>query len=398
MVTPTGKGQGMRIINANVISDGLIHPDMCVVIDDTTIKDISPMNQLARHSDLPTLDIKGDMLCAGFIDIHTHGCAMFDTMDASEKSFDEIAKFHFQNGETTFLPTTLTASLGSITKVLDCFRRYKSAFPVNLPGIHLEGPFLSAANRGAQPERFLLTPDKDSIDFVVRNSDIIRLITIAPDLANIRPLIEACVENGIVVSGGHDAAIETEVYDAMLSGLRSVTHIFCSSSTLSRRNFERHIGITEVALSTDALYVEAIADGSHLPYPLFNLLYKCKGYERIILVSDSMRATGMPRGRYYVGEANEGTLVEVTDKVAMLPDKSKFAGSITPVRKMVEGLARNTDVPLAKIVYMATTSPARLLHFKNKGDVRKGFEAKLNVLSAQGVLLRTIADDKVFER
>jgi len=388
----------MRIINANVISDGLTHPDMCVVIDDKIIKDLIPMNQITKQSDQTTLDIKGNMLCAGFIDIHTHGCAMFDTMDASEKSFDEIAHFHFQNGETTFLPTTLTASLGSIAKVFDCFRRFKTTFPVSLPGIHLEGPFLSAVNRGAQPERFLLTPDRDSIDFVVKNSDVIRLITVAPDLPNIKPLIEACVENGIVVSGGHDDAIETEVYEAMLSGLRSVTHIFCSSSTLSRRNLERHIGITEVALSSDALYAEAIADGAHLPYALFNLLYNCKGYERIVIVSDSIRATGMPKGNYYVGESNEGIRVEVTDKVAMLADKSKYAGSITPVRKMVEGLRRNTDIPLAKIVYMATTSPASLLHFKKTGDVRKGYEAKLNVLSPEGVLLRTIVNDTVFER
>ena len=338
------------------------------------------------------------MLCAGFIDIHTHGCAMFDTMDASEKSLDEIADFHFKNGETTFLPSTLTASLGSIAKALDCFRKYKAKSPVSLPGIHLEGPFLSAFNRGAQPERFLLTPDRENIDFVKSNSDVIRLITLAPDLPNVTSLIEACVQNDIVVSGGHDNAIETEVYDAMRAGLQSVTHIFCSSSSLSRRNFERHIGITEVGLSNDALFAEAIADGAHLPYPLFNLLYKCKGFERIVIVSDSMRATGMPKGSYYIGEQNEGTRVEVTDKVAMLADKSKFAGSITPVRKMVEDLARNTDVPLAKIVYMATTSPARLLHFEKKGDVRRGYEAKLNVLSPQGVLLRTIVNDTVYER
>jgi N-acetylglucosamine-6-phosphate deacetylase len=161
---------------------------------------------------------------------------------------------------------------------------------------------------------------------------------------------------------------------------------------------ERHIGITEVALSSDALYAEAIADGAHLPYALFNLLYKCKSYERIVIVSDSIRATGMPKGNYYVGESNEGIRVEVTDKVAMLADKSKYAGSITPVRKMVEGLRRNTDIPLAKIVYMATTSPASLLHFKKTGDVRKGYEAKLNVLSPEGVLLRTIVNDTVFER
>jgi N-acetylglucosamine-6-phosphate deacetylase len=387
----------MRIINARVISDGLIHPDLCVEIDDTIIKDIIPMSQCIKRSDQTTLDIHGGLLCAGFIDIHTHGCAMFDTMDASETSFDEMTKFHFQNGETTFLPTTLTAPLGSIAKALDCFRRYKTSLPVRLPGIHLEGPFLSAFNRGAQPERYLLTPGGDNIDFVVRNSDVIRLITVAPDLPNIKALIEASVEHGVVVSGGHDNAIETEVYDAMLSGLRSVTHIFCSSSTLSRRNCERHIGITEVALSSHALYAEAIADGAHLPYPMFNLLYRCKGYEKIVIISDSIRATGMPPGSYYVGEANEGTRVDVTEKVAILADKSKFAGSITPVRKMVEGLARNTDIPLAEIVYMATTSPANLLHLKKTGDVKKGYEAKLNVLSAEGVLLRTIANDRVFE-
>jgi len=388
----------MRIINANVISDGLVHPDLCVEVDEKVIRDIFPMSQFTRQAGQATLDIQGNLLCPGFIDIHTHGCAMFDTMDASEKAFDEMTKFHFQNGDTTFLPTTLTASLGSITKALDCFRRYKTELPVRLPGIHLEGPFLSAFNRGAQPERYLLTPDRDSIDFVVRNSDVIRLITVSPDLPDVKLLIEASAEHGIVVSGGHDNAIETEVYEAMLAGLRSVTHIFCSSSTLSRRHGERHIGITEVGLSSDALYAEAIADGAHLPYPMFNLLYRCKGYEKIVLVSDSIRATGMPPGSYFVGEANEGTRVDVTDRVAILADKSKFAGSITPVRKMVEGLKRHTDIPLAEIVSMATTSPARLLHFERTGDVRKGYEARLNVLSPEGVLLRTIADDRVFER
>lgn len=388
----------MRIINASIISSGMTYPDMCLEIDEKIIRDIFPMRQLSSHDGQATLDLQGMMLCAGFIDIHTHGCAMFDTMDASAASFDEMTKFHFQNGVTTYLPTTLTASLGSIAKALDCFRGYRPSLPVNLPGIHLEGPFLSAFNRGAQPERYLLTPERDAVEFVVRNSDVIRLITVAPDLPNVTRLIEACVERGIVVSGGHDNAIETEVYAAMLSGLRSVTHMFCSSSTLSRRSGERHIGITEVALGTDALYAEAIADGAHLPYPLFNLLHRCKGHERIVLVSDSIRAAGMPPGQYFVGEANEGIRVEVTDKVAILPDKSKFAGSITPVRKMVEGLRRHTGIPLAEIVFMATTSPANLLRFKNIGDVRKGYEAKLNVLSAEGVLLQTIANDRVFER
>jgi len=387
----------MRIINANVISDGLVHPDRCVEIDAKVIRDIFPMRHVTERAGQTTLDIRGNLLCAGFIDLHTHGCAGFDTMDASEKAFDEMASFHFRNGDTTFLPTTLTASLGSIANALECFRNYRTALPVRLHGIHLEGPFLSAFNRGAQPERYLLTPDREGIEFVVRNRDVIRLITVAPDLPNIRLLIEASAEHGIVVSGGHDNAIETEVYEAMLAGLRSVTHIFCSSSTLSRRAGERHIGITEVGLSTDALYAEAIADGAHLPYPMFNLLYRCKGHERIVIVSDSIRATGMPPGSYFVGEANEGTRVDVTDRVAILADKSKFAGSITPVRKMVEGLRRHTDLPLAQIVHMATTSPARLLHLEKTGDVRKGYEARLNVLSPEGALLQTIANDRVFE-
>lgn len=388
----------MRILNANVISDGVVHPGMCVEIDANVIRDVLPMSRVTVSSDQPTLDLEGSMLCAGFIDIHTHGCAMFDTMDASAHALDEMTKFHFQNGETTFLPTTLTASLDSIAKALDCFRGYRTALPVRLPGIHLEGPFLSAFNRGAQPERYLLAPDRDGIDFVVRNSDVIRIITVAPDLPGIGPLIEAAVDHGIVVSGGHDNAVEDEVYEAMRAGLRSVTHIFCSSSTLGRRKGERHIGITEVGLASDALYAEAIADGAHLPYPMFDLLYRCKGYRRIVIVSDSIRATGMPPGSYYVGESGEGTRVDVTEKVAVLADGSKFAGSITPVRRMVEGLRRHTDIPLAEIVYMATTTPAELLRLEKTGDVRRGYEARLNVLSAEGVLLRTIADDLVFER
>ena len=388
----------MHIINASVVSEGTLFPDMGVRIDDKTILDIFPMREFKKQQNDKILDIRGNVLSAGFIDIHTHGCAMCDAMDATEESFDKMADFHFRNGETTFYPTTLTAPLSSIEKVLDCFRNYKAKVPVWLPGIHLEGPFLSSANKGAQNFEYLLLPGKENIDFVARNSDIIKLITVAPDLPGIKALIETCVDHGITVSGGHDGAIETEVRDAMSAGMKSVTHIFCSSSTICKRNFERHVGITEVALCSDALYAEAIADGAHLPYELFLLLYKCKGYKKIILVSDSIRATGMGKGQYYLGEPGKGTLVEVTDKVAMLLDKSMYAGSITPIRKMVESLAKNTDIPLEKILYMATTSPAMLMGLRKIGDVKTGYEAKLNVLSSNGVLLKTIANETIYER
>jgi N-acetylglucosamine-6-phosphate deacetylase len=323
---------------------------------------------------------------------------MHDAMDATPEAFDEIADFHFRNGDAVFLPTTLTASLESISRAFDCFRSYRPKLPVYLPGLHMEGPFLSPVGKGAQDRRFFLDVDEKGIDFVVRNCDVIKLITIAPDLPGIGKLIEACAAHHIVVSGGHDGSIETEVYEAIEAGMRSVTHIFCSSSTISKRNFERHVGITEVALCTDRLYAEVIADGAHIPYELFNILYKCKGYARLILVSDSIRATGMKPGRYYLGNSGDGTEIEVTEKVAMLADKSMYAGSITTVRKMVENLARNTDIPIAEIVHMATKSPASLLGLEGVGDVGIGYSDRLNVLSPDGKLLATIAEGKVYDR
>jgi N-acetylglucosamine-6-phosphate deacetylase len=179
--------------------------------------------------------------------------------------------------------------------------------------------------------------------------------------------------------------------------MTSVTHLFCSSSTICKRDYERHVGLTEIALCDDTLFAEVIADGAHIPYELFRIIHKCKGYRKLILVSDSIRATGMRPGRYFLGKSGEGTEIEVTEKVAMLADKSMYAGSITPVRKMVENLALNTDIPIAEIVHMATGSPASLLSLEGVGAVKVGFSARLNVLSPNGRLLKTIADGKVYE-
>lgn len=382
-----------QIINAEVISDGKVHPHCRVTMDARQILAVESMDSPAALAVDSTIDAAGQYLCPAYIDLHTHGAYRHDVMEATTEALDAVCRFQFENGVGTFLPTALTAPLPTVQRLADLLREYTPPVPVDLPGIHMEGPFLSPVNRGAQPEEYLLSPTDDAMAFLKKNKQMLRLITVSPDVKGIVPLITWCVQNNIVVSGGHDAAIDDEVEAAIAAGMTGVTHIFCCSSGISRRDGSptKHLGITELGLLRDELYTEAIADNCHLPPQLLRLLYKAKGHRGICMVSDSISAAGMPPGDYLLGDRSTGVGVTVTGEVALLKDRSLFAGSITPLGRMVPN-AVQAGIPLAHAVAMATATPARVLKLHGKGSIAKGFAARLNLLDKNGRLLAVIAN------
>lgn len=382
----------LTLVNATLITEGQLLPHQFLTLEDDTIAATGPMDAFVpERTDI--LDCHGQYLCPSYMDIHTHGAMMQDVMNGTREALDVISRFQYSHGVGTFLPTTLTAPLPEIEAVLRLVRTYHPPVPVSIPGVHLEGPFLSQINRGAQPEEYLLTPDEESLAFLRRNRDVIRLMTVSPDVNNILPLIRCCTELGIAVSGGHDAAIAPEIHAAKAAGMRGVTHIFCCSSTTSRRpgDAAKYPGLTELGLLDDDLYAEAIADNAHLPADLLRLIYRCKGPRNMCLVSDSISAAGMEPGHYLLGNRTSGVPVDVTEHVALVSGKNLFAGSITPVDRMVEN-AVAAGIPLAHAVAMVTENPARILGISQRGYLRPGAAAPLNLLDRKGALLGVIAD------
>ncbi|MBQ6798664.1 MAG: amidohydrolase family protein [Oscillospiraceae bacterium] len=388
----------MEIIHANVISNGAMLADAYVRASDGVIREIGAMEQYAPDGS-KVLDAEGNVLCAGYIDQHTHGAMGYDVMDATKEALDEICRHHFRNGVTTILPTTMTASLEETTKVLSFLRDYAPPVPVKIPGVHMEGPFFSVKNRGAHIERLLTAPTDAWQQMIREHAEVVKMISLSPELEGMVSFIRLCGELGIVVSGGHDDGYDDPIYAAIEAGMRNVTHIFCCSSGITRRGSPwKRLGLTEIGLTDNRLYADAIADGNGIPYDLLPLLFRAKGRDRLIFISDSMRATGLQPGTYRLGSDEEGVIVDVTETAAILHGENLFAGSIACVSKMVEDAVKRSGIPLVDAVLAATRNPAALLGLEDRGDLLPGMASAMNLITKEGELRKTVVWETVYEK
>ena len=386
----------MEIVHANVLSDGKLLHNHFVRCKDSVITEIGSMSNYVPDGS-SVLDAEGNVVCAGYIDQHTHGAMGYDAMDATQEALDAICRHHFCHGVTTILPTTMTASLQETEKVLEFIRDYEPPVPVKIPGVHMEGPFFSVKNRGAHLEHLLTAPTDEWKAMMARNHGSVKLISLSPELEGMPEFIWFCREQGIVVSGGHDDGYDDLIYEAMEAGMQSVTHIFCCSSGITRRGSPwKRLGLTEIGLTDDRLYADAIADGNGIPYHLLPLLFRAKGRNKLIFISDSMRATGLQPGTYRLGSEEEGVVVDVTETAAILHGENLFAGSIACVSKMVEDAVVRSGIPLEDAVLAATKNPATLLGLKDRGDILPGMNASLNLITETGKLLKTVVDGTVY--
>ena len=388
----------MDIIRATVLSGGRLLEDHGIRCEDGRIVSLAPMDRFSPSGG-SLVDAGGLVATAGYIDQHTHGAVGYDTMDATQEAMDAICRHHLATGVTTFLPTTMTATLEETARVLAFLSQYEPPVPVEIAGVHLEGPFLSCGNRGAHPERLLTLPDDGWRALIEQYSTLIRLITVSPELPGMPDFIRWCGARGIAVSGGHDEGYDEAIYPAIQAGMRAVTHIFCCSSGISRAGSPRkRLGLTEIGLLDDRLFTEAIADGNGVPHALLPLLFRAKGRERVIFISDSMRATGLAPGRYRLGGAEDGVDVDVTPDAAILHGQNLFAGSIAPVSKMVADAVQKSYIPLLEAALAATKNPATLVRLSDRGDIAPGYRDAINLISPDGTLAYTIVSGRVYEK
>ena len=378
-----------RLIFPTEIRDGLelvAHEGKIMAIREQT---------LARGDEV--VDLAGNYLAPGFIDLHVHGALGRDSMEASAEAFRAICDFHARGGTTSLLLTTATAPLETLDGVLravrDCIgRRARGPRPTGaIAGVHVEGPFISKAKCGAQREEFIQDPSPAGVQQLLEYADVIKRITIAPELVGALEAIENFHAHGISVSGGHSDAWDEDARAAFERGMRSVTHTFNCMSSARHRGVYRVAGLLEFALSEPQISCELIADGHHVSPTLMKMLYSSKGCGGICLVTDATPGAGLPDGSRFSLFGND-CIVEAG--VCLLADRSALAGSASQMIHLVRTMVRKVNVPLNEAIAMVTQNPARAISLDTKGRLAVGADADLVVLSPELDVLRTFAAGK----
>jgi N-acetylglucosamine-6-phosphate deacetylase len=345
------------------------------------------------------LDLQGNYLAPGFIDLHVHGALGHDTMEASAEAFRAICDYHATGGTTSLLLTTTTAPMEKLVEVLDAVRDFvqRGVPAVNpIAGVHVEGPFISKAKCGAQLSEFVQNPSRASVQELLSHADLIKRITIAPELQGALEAIEDFRRRDLSVSGGHSDAWDDQARDAFTWGMRSVTHTFNCMSSARRRGIYRVGGLLEFALSEPQISCELVADGHHVCETLMTMLYRAKGPGGICLVTDATAGAGLPNGSRF-SLFGRDCLVE--DGVCLLADRSALAGSASRMIDLVHTMVGKVNIPLPETVMMATLNPARAIGLETKGRLEVGADADLVVLSPELQVLRTFTGgEEVFRQ
>jgi N-acetylglucosamine-6-phosphate deacetylase len=318
-------------------------------------------------------------------------------MDNTVEAFLGAARLHARHGTTAMLPTTLSCEKADL---LETLRIYEEANSLNTKGsqfigIHIEGPYFAMNQRGAQDPRYIRNPDPAEYVEILSASKSIKRWSAAPEVEGAIDFGRYMVSRGVLPAIAHTDAIYEDVIEAFNNGYTLATHFYSAMSGVTRRNAFRYAGVIESAYLIDEMDVEIIADGVHLPAPLLQLIYKIKGPRRTALITDAMRAAGLPPGESILGSIKDGTKVIVEDGVAKMPDRNSFAGSVATFDRLVRNMVQLAGVPLTEAVRMASETPARIMKMDKKGSVEKGKDADIVIFDENIHIAATIVNGKI---
>ena len=361
----------MILSNAQLILPNGIRDGLELVVEDGKIAEIR------EGSSAGGIDLAGNYLASGFIDQHIHGALGRDTMEASPEAFRAICDYHATGGTTSVLLTTVTAPISEIVAVLRAVRTLTGSIR-QLAGVHVEGPFISKARAGAQRAEFIRDPDSHAVDSLLAFADVIKIMTVAPELPEALALISRLRMHNVIVSGGHSDASDIEARAGFEYGMQQVTHTFNAMSSARRRGLYREAGLLEFALSEPDIACELIADGHHVSPTLMKMLYRAKGPNGICLVTDATAGAGLAEGQEFT---LSGLRCVVGDGVCLLADRSALAGSASRMIDLVRVMVKEVGVPLPEAVAMASANPARALGLTAKGKLEVGADADLVVMT-----------------
>lgn len=321
------------------------------------------------------IDLSGHYILPAFIELHAHGGGGYDFIDSTPESFDSIFSTHLSHGVATLCPTLCACDFEAMLGFLALCREMKHP---GFAGVHLEGPFLSKKMCGAQNLSCIVEPTAERIDALEKFADVIARMTVAPEIDGAFRLADRLHPLGVKFSVGHSDADAATVREAFSHGFDSVTHLFCSTSGRHKVGSYVHGGVIEEALLSDC-FVELIGDGHHVSRESLLLTLKCKGADRVCIVSDAMRAAGTSGGESFLGAVRPENRVIIEDGVAKLPDRSSFAGSLAVGDTMVKALV-GYGIDLPVISELMSKTPAKLLGLSDRGEIKKGLRADLVVL------------------
>lgn len=387
----------IKIYNAKVITPYKIIDNGCIIIENGIISKVGAGD--IKADDCKLIDAKGSYVSPGFVDIHTHGGGGHDFMDATTEAYHGACEMHARHGTTAIVPTTLASTFEELEGT---FKVYESAKSGNgkgaqMIGLHLEGPYFSMEQRGAQDPRYIRNPKPEEYNRVMELSkDIIRW-SAAPELEGSLEFGRHIRKAGILPAIAHSDAIYEQVQEAFENGFTHITHLYSGMSGVRRINAYRYAGVIESAFLIDEMTVEIIADGCHLPASLLKLIYKIKGSSRTALITDSMRGAGMPDGQEIIlGSLKNGQKAIVEDGVAKLPDRSAFAGSVATADRLVRTMIRLADVPLLEAVKMMTSTPAAIIGAADrKGSLVPSKDADIVIFDSDININMTIVNGKI---
>jgi N-acetylglucosamine-6-phosphate deacetylase len=386
----------LKIYNGKIITPCRIIPNGCILITGGIISRVAEGN--IEFPEALEIDAAGDYISPGFIDIHVHGGGGYDFMDGTEEAFLKIAATHAKNGTTAMLPTTLTSDKENLLQTLELYEKANNnnKSGAQFIGLHLEGPYISVNQRGAQDPRYIRDPDPAEYEEILGRSSSIKRWSAAPELTGAIQFGKYLTSRGVLAALAHTDAVYEQVVEAFENGYTLATHLYSAMSGVTRRNALRYAGVIESAYLLDEMDVEIIADGVHLPPPLLKLVYKIKGAEHTALITDAMRAAGMPEGESVLGNLKTGLRVIVEDGVAKLPDRSSFAGSVATADRLVRTMIQMADIPLMEAIRMISFTPARIMNIVDKkGSLAEGKDADVVIFDSDIKIKKTIIKGRI---
>jgi N-acetylglucosamine-6-phosphate deacetylase len=382
------KDELIAIINGSIVTPKKIIQNGTVIIENQKIKHVGLVRQIKVPKDAIQLNATEHLVVPGFIDLHIQGSFGYDVWDENETSLTALCQKLLSGGTTSFLATTEyhQPTLKRLRRFMENpkseIRNPKSAMML---GIHLEGPFINPDKKGGIPQESILKPSKKVLDQVYSLSgEKLKMLTIAPELKPAIPIIQNLVKKGIIASIGHTNATFAEAKQGFDAGISHATHLFNQITAIHHRT----PGATLACLLDDRITVQVICDGIHLDWEIIKLIYQLKGAAQIALITDAVRAAGLPDGTYY--SQGHGRKMNVKNGKVTRPDGT-IAGSTLTMNRAVANAVNNVGIPLLDAIQMATITPAKILGVAHHiGSIAPNKDADIAILDKQFKVTQTI--------
>lgn len=364
----------MKILtNGKIVTGGKITEGYDIILDGDKITELKPTADVCGEK----IDLGGNYIAPGFIEIHCHGGGGYEFIDATPEAFKKACEVHAAHGTRVMYPTISATDYATMVRVLQVAREVKDSCALEIPGIHLEGPYFALEMCGGQAPGIVRDVCAQEYQSLLEEySDIIARWDYAPEKDKDNAFLNAVTQKGILAATAHSSAEYDDVLRAFEGGNHLITHLYSCTSTITRHQGFRHLGIIESAYLIDDMYVEAISDGCHLPLDLLKMIIKLKGTDRVCLITDALRPGGIgEEGKEYT-DCPVPFVIE--DGVAKLLDRSAFAGSIATSDILLK-TAVKAGFSIGDTVKMMTETPATVMGLHTKGKISAGFDACFTV-------------------